>query len=254
MTDTYLLDAHDLTKSFGGVHALKGVTIQIAAGECVALVGDNGAGKSTLVKTLAGVHSPDSGYLSFDGVPRHFGTPQHAREAGIETVYQDLSLCDDLNAVENMFLGRELCKPRLGLLGRPDRKGMTKRATEMLSETGVNIPDLRKQVRSMSGGQRQGLAIAKAASWQSKLIILDEPTAALGVRETAHVEEIIVDLRKRGIAVLIVSHNLRQVFDLVDRIYVLRRGSMVGSRAVANTNSDEIVSMITGLTGSDQYA
>ncbi|MCZ4519342.1 ATP-binding cassette domain-containing protein [Rhodococcus ruber] len=247
MAQEMILEARNLAKSFGGVQALRDASISIRAGEVVAVVGDNGAGKSTFIKTLSGVHEPDSGVLEVLGEPQHFTSPQQARAMGIETVYQDLSLCDDLNVVENMFLGRETSRLSLGWLSVPDRRGMRKRAKEMLAETGVNIPDLRQPVRAMSGGQRQCLAIAKGSSWDSRLIILDEPTAALGVRETAAVEDIIRDLRRRGMAVIIISHNLRQVFDLVDTIWVLRRGEMVGSRAAAATTAEEIIAMITGV-------
>ena len=245
-TSAPLLEAQSLAKHYGGVKALTGVDLQIAPGEHVAVVGDSGVGKSTFWRMVSGAERPDVGTVLFDGVERHFRSPLDARAAGIETVYQDLSLADDLDVIDNLFLGRELFRFRLSGLSVLNRKAMRKRAQELLFEVGVRIPSLSSPIRGMSGGQRQGVAIARAAGWGSKLIVLDEPTAALGVRETAGVEEIIRGLKRNGTAVLLVSHNLRQVFELMDAVFVFRRGQLVGRRQISSTTPEEVVSMITG--------
>jgi ABC-type sugar transport system ATPase subunit len=247
-----LLKAEGISKSYGGVHALRDVGISVHPGEAVGIMGDNGAGKSTLIKVLAGAHAPDSGKLWFDGREHLFESPIDARRAGIETVYQDLSLAEDLDVVGNLFLGRELHHLKLPGLRILDRRSMSRRASELLRDIGVRIPSLRARVRDLSGGQRQGVAIARAAGWGSKLIIMDEPTAALGVQETAGVQEIIRGLKASGTATVMVSHSLRQVFELVDTIWVLRRGSMVGRREVSKTTPEEIVAMITGVTSASE--
>ena len=255
--DAPLLQTTDLAKSYGGVKALKGATISIGRGEHIAIMGDNGAGKSTFVKILSGAQAASGGTIMFDGVQQTFATPIEAREAGIETVYQDLSLADDLDVLTNLFLGREEVFWKLGGLSVLNRRKMSRRATELLSEIGVNVPEVHRTVRGLSGGQRQGIAIARASGWGSKLIIMDEPTAALGLQETAHVHKIIKTLKQRGVAVLLVSHNMQQVMELTDRVYVFRRGDVVGWRRTAETTPDEIVSMITGAKapeGSNQYA
>ncbi|WP_053351533.1 ATP-binding cassette domain-containing protein [Leucobacter musarum] len=241
-----LLEAVGITKHYGGVKALEDATVTVAPGECIGIMGDNGAGKSTFVKILAGAQPATAGTITFDGQEYTFQTPVDAREAGIETVYQDLSLADDLNVMSNLFLGREEKVFNFGGLSVLNRKKMAKRATELLSEIGVNVPKVDSIVSGLSGGQRQGIAIARAAGWGSKLIIMDEPTAALGLQETAHVHSIIKRLKARGVAVIIVSHNMQQVLELTDRVYVFRRGRIVGSRVTAETDSDDIVSLITG--------
>lgn len=241
-----LLDVRALGRRYGGVTAITGLDLSLAAGEHAAIVGDNGAGKSTFVKIISGVEPPDEGGFRFAGAECRFKSPLDARRAGIETVYQDLSLADDLDVVDNLFLGREMFALRAGGLSVLDRRAMRRRAGELLAEVGVKIPSLRDPVRAMSGGQRQGIAIARAAGWGSKLIILDEPTAALGVRETAQVEKIVRGLKRSGTSVLLISHDLRQVFDLVDVVFVFRRGRLAGRRAVADTTPQEVVAMITG--------
>lgn len=241
-----ILRAEGITKRFGGVQALRDVSMQVFPGEHVALVGDNGAGKSTLVKVLTGAEHADEGTLWFAGEERHFHSPLDARRSGIETVYQTLALADHLDVVANLFLGRERYLVRLGPFSVLNRSAMKAEARALLARTGVQIPDLGSMVMGMSGGQRQGVAIARAAGWGSKMIVLDEPTAALGVQETAKVEEIIRTLKTQGVTVLMVSHNLRQVFDLVDTIWVLRHGRMVGSRKAGQVRPQDIVSMITG--------
>lgn len=245
-----LLEARGISKHYGGVKALENATIQVAPGEHIGIMGDNGAGKSTFVKILAGAQPPTSGTIHFGGQRRDFATPVDAREAGIETVYQDLSLADDLNVMSNLFLGREELAFKFGGLSVLNRKKMARRSIELLSEIGVNVPKVDSIVSGLSGGQRQGIAIARAAGWGSRLIIMDEPTAALGLQETGHVHDIIRNLKARGVAVIIVSHNMQQVLELTDRVYVFRRGQVVGSRVTKQTNPDEIVSMITGASTS----
>ena len=209
--------------------ALDDVSIDIVAGQITGLVGDNGAGKSTLIRILSAVLNADSGTIELDGAPVHFASPAEARAAGIETVYQDLALAGNMPVWANIFLGRELLRgpKRLNIL---DKRRMAVEAEAMLSRLSRTMPPIDAPTSQLSGGQRQAIAIARAAAWGSKVIIMDEPTAALGPAETRAVEEVIAGLRDRGFAVLIISHNLEQVFRLVDRVWVLRRGRMIGDR------------------------
>ena len=241
------LRARHISKRFGGVVALDDVSIDVAAGQITGLVGDNGAGKSTLIRILSAVLSPDSGTVEFDGVPVHFTSPAEARAAGIETVYQDLALAGNMPVWANIYLGRELLRgPKpLNVL---DKRRMAVEAEAMLSRFSRTMPPIDAPTLQLSGGQRQAIAIARAAAWGSKVIIMDEPTAALGPAETRAVEEVIAGLRDRGFAVLIISHNLEQVFRLVDRVWVLRRGRIIGDRWLADSTPEEIVGMITGAT------
>jgi ABC-type sugar transport system ATPase subunit len=241
---TPLVRLDRVRKEFGAVVALEEVSLDVRAGEIVALVGDNGAGKSTLVKMIAGVHQPTSGEIVLDGEAVRLANPNESRRHGIEVVYQDLALADNQPVYMNMFLGRELVR---GPLRRLDRARMAAETQQMLDELDVRIPSPRATIRDLSGGQRQGVAIGRATHWAQRLVLMDEPTAALGVQETARVEEIIVRMRERGRAILIVSHSLDQVFRISDRICVLRRGKQVGVRETAQTDGDEIVAMITGL-------
>jgi ABC-type sugar transport system ATPase subunit len=241
---TPLVRLDRVRKEFGAVVALQEVSLDVNAGEIVALVGDNGAGKSTLVKMIAGVHQPTSGEILLDGQPVTLSGPKDARGHGIEVVYQDLALADNQPVYMNMFLGRELVR---GPLRRLDRARMARETQELLDELDVRIPSPRATIRDLSGGQRQGVAIGRATHWAQRLVLMDEPTAALGVQETARVEEIILRMRERGRAILVVSHSLDQVFRISDRICVLRRGTQVGVRETAQTDGDEIVAMITGL-------
>ncbi|MFS4580657.1 ATP-binding cassette domain-containing protein [Phaeobacter sp. C3_T13_0] len=234
----------DIHKAFGGVVAIQDFSLDLKAGEIVALVGDNGAGKSTLIKMISGVYKPTSGRINLDGDAVNFSDASSARSRGIEVVYQDLALVDEQPVYMNMFLGRELTKKPFGLL---DKNRMRKESQELVDELDVRIPSASSTIRDLSGGQRQGIAIARAAHWSSKLILLDEPTAALGVAETARVEDLIASLKERNLAILIVSHSLDQVFRLADRICVLRRGQQIGVRTTAETDKNEIVSMITGV-------
>jgi fructose transport system ATP-binding protein len=249
MADTgdIILRTEGLTKHYGGVRALEDADFELRAGEHVAIVGDNGAGKSTFVRQITGVEHPSAGKMFFEGREVAFKTPIEARDIGIETVFQNLALADDLDIPSNLFLGREEIYFNLGPFSFLNSRRMLARSREALTATGVKIPDLRNKIRNMSGGQRQCVAISRAATFASKLIIMDEPTAALGVQETAQVENIIRGLKTRGIPLILISHNLRQVLDLVDRVWVFRRGRIAGVVDRDKTTGNDIVSMITGV-------
>jgi ABC-type sugar transport system ATPase subunit len=239
-----VLSLEHIQKTFGGVVAIEDLTLDVYPGEVLALVGDNGAGKSTLVKIIAGVHEATRGRMLIDGAEASFQDPSEARDLGIQVVYQDLALADRQPVYMNMFLGRELTT---GPLRRLDRQRMIAETEALLKGLDVRVPSARAAVRDLSGGQRQGVAIARATHWAAKLILMDEPTAALGVAETAKVEDIIRGLKARKLPILLISHNLDQVFRLSDRICVLRRGRQIGIRPTAEVDKNEIVSMITGL-------
>jgi len=243
-TESPVLELQNVHKTFGGITAVEDFSLDLHAGEIVALVGDNGAGKSTLVKIVSGVHAPTSGSIRLEGEDVSFADASMARSLGIEVVYQDLALADQQPVYMNLFLGREAVRGPLRLL---DRKKMMRETQQLVDDLDVRIPSAKATIRDLSGGQRQGVAIARATRWAKKLILLDEPTAALGVAETAKVEKIVASLRERDIAVLIISHSLDQVFRLSDRICVLRRGRQIGVRETAATDKNEIVSMITGV-------
>ncbi|HCI02796.1 MAG: ATP-binding cassette domain-containing protein [Pseudomonadales bacterium] len=242
-----VLEIKGLTKHYGGVHALNDADFTLAPGEHVAIVGDNGAGKSTFVRNLTGVEQRTAGSIKFYGDDIDFASPLEARDAGIETVYQNLALADELDVPANIFLGREKTKFDLGPFSWMDKKAMRQESEQLLQKTGVKIPDLSQSLRGMSGGQRQCVAISRAAGWGEKLIIMDEPTAALGIQETTRVENIIRGLKEQGIPLILISHNLRQVFNLVDRIVVFRQGRIAGTKLASETDGNEIVSMITGV-------
>ncbi|WP_283137489.1 ATP-binding cassette domain-containing protein [Rhizohabitans arisaemae] len=242
------LELDGISKSFGAVRALTDVSMRVGTGEVVALVGDNGAGKSTLIKTIAGTHVRDSGTMSFEGVVVHPRTPKESVRLGIATVYQDLALCDNLDVVANLFLGREPSK--LTVLNSLD---MEKTALELLSRLSVKIKDVRAAVGSLSGGQRQCVAIARSLIGSPRLVVLDEPTAALGVEQTAEVLALIDRLRDDGHAVLMVSHNLADVFDVADRIVCLRLGRVVAEFRVEEATEDAVVAAITGATDSQAH-
>jgi simple sugar transport system ATP-binding protein len=242
-----VLEAREIVKSFGRVEALRGASFTAYPGEVVALVGDNGAGKSTLVKTLVGVHPPDSGEILFDGREVAIPTPHASRELGIETVYQDLSLAAELDPAANMFLGREI--PRAGLLGKfgfLDKKAMRRRSDEAFRELGVRIQDTGAPVANMSGGQRQGIAICRAVTWADKVVFMDEPTAALGVVQTRNVLEQIKRVREQGLSVVLISHNLPEVFEVADRIEVLRLGRRVARLRPQEVSMEDVVAAMTG--------
>jgi fructose transport system ATP-binding protein len=242
-----ILKTEGLTKHYGGVKALQDANFSLAEGEHVAIVGDNGAGKSTFIRQVTGVEIPTSGDVYFDGNLVNFKTPADAKEAGIETVYQNLALADDLDVPSNIFLGKEETYFNFGPFSFLNEKKMHKKSIDVLAKTGIKIPDLKIAMSNMSGGQRQCVAVSRSAGFASKLIIMDEPTAALGVQETAQVENIIKSIKKQGIPLIVISHNLRQVFDLVDKIWVLRQGKIVGCVETSKSNTNEIVSLITGV-------
>ena len=245
-----LLKARGLTRKFGQVTALDGADFDIAPGEVVALIGDNGAGKSTLVKALSGNLAVDSGEVVFDGSPITIENPMRASELGIETVYQDLALAPHLDPAQNMFLGREIARPGiLGRFGFLDNKSMRAEAKEAFDALGATVRSLTSPVGSMSGGQRQAIAIARAVHWASKVVFLDEPTAALGVRQTANVLETIRRVRDRGVGVVFISHSMPHVMSVSDRVQVLRLGHRVATFATAQTSMEELVGTMTGATG-----
>jgi fructose transport system ATP-binding protein len=250
-----ILETKGLTKYYGGVHALSDADFVLRRGEHVAIMGDNGAGKSTFVRQITGVEHPTRGEIVFDGRTVDFANPIEAREAGIEAVFQNLALADDLDVPSNLFLGREKVRFRLGPFSILDKRAMREATIAALEKTGVKIPNLMTTIRNMSGGQRQCVAIARTAAFKSKLVIMDEPTAALGVQETAQVEKIILTLKEAGEPLILISHNMRQVFDLADRIVVFRRGRIVANLAKGETNGQDVVAYITGAkTGADYAA
>jgi D-xylose transport system ATP-binding protein len=241
-----ILKAEGISKYFGSVMALNHVSLSVYEDEVVGLVGDNGAGKSTLVKIISGNFPPDQGALFLEEKKVSFKNPSDARAMGIETVYQDLALCENLDAISNLFIGREICKKFLGF-EILQKRAMEAEAAEILSKIGTNFPSVRTKVETMSGGQRQAVALGRFVGWGRKLVLLDEPTAALGVRETGHVLELVAKTRKeKGVSMILISHNLQHVFQIADRIVVLRHGEVVGTRVTTKTTPDEIVSMITG--------
>jgi len=244
-TSAPILEVRDLSLAFGPVQALRDVNLQLQPGEVTAIVGDNGAGKSTVVRCISGIHKADSGEIEYDGSPVSFHNPEAAREAGIETVHQNLALVDDLTVWQNLYLNREIVHG-IGPVALLDRRAMRKGAQEMVSTLAVNVPAVSSRVRRLSGGQRQAVAICRAAGFSSKLVIMDEPTAALGVQETARVEELIVRLKSEGRAVLLISHNFAQVLRLSDHVWVMRAGRCVAGRRTAETSGEEIVALITG--------
>jgi len=242
-----VLEVEGATKSFGAVAALSDVSLRLGRGEVLAVVGDNGAGKSTLIKCVSGAHRLDRGRVRVEGELVALRSPVHARQHGIETVYQDLSLFDNLSVVANLFAGRELTAPRrTRVLGWLRNRAMTSRVAEILAELEVNVPNLHAPVGLLSGGQRQAIAVARAVTFATRLVILDEPTAALGVRETRNVLRLVKRLPERGVSVIIISHNLEQVAEVADRVMVLRRGAKVGEASPDAEHHDRIVSLIVG--------
>lgn len=237
-----LLSLSGVTKTFGAVNALSDIELHVAAGEVVAIVGDNGAGKSTLVKVLAGVHEPDSGTITFDGTEVSIPDPSASIHLGVATVFQDLALCENLNVVDNLFLGRELGPWRL------DETAMEVRSWELLQQLSARIATVRVPIASLSGGQRQTVAIARSLIGNPRIIILDEPTAALGVAQTAEVLDLIERLKQRGLGVIMISHNMEDVRAVADRIVVLRLGRNNGEFDARSVSSEEVVAAITGAT------
>jgi ABC-type sugar transport system ATPase subunit len=248
---TPILEARDISIRFGGVEALKRVSLQLTPGEVLALAGDNGAGKSTLIKILSGVYHADAGELRFNGRAMQLRDPQDAREQGIETIYQDLALADNLDVGSNIFLGREPTRRKLGFRVI-DRPRMAQVAREVLERLDIVIAQrkLTGPVKMLSGGQRQAIAIGRAIYWKARVLIMDEPTAALGVPEQRKVMALIGSLKAQGVAVILISHNLHDIFAVSDRVVVLRRGEVAGERRIEQTSGDEIVRLMVG----DTYA
>ncbi len=243
-----LLELDGVSKKFGPVQALDRVDFAVDEGEVVGLVGDNGAGKSTMVKTIAGIHSADSGAIRFAGEQVSISKPQDAVALGIATVYQDLALCDNLDVVANLFLGQEVVSLGVGQASRQlDEAKMEHRTGELLSGLSVTIPSLRSEVGTLSGGQRQQVAVARSLLGKPRVVLLDEPTAALGVAQTAQVLDVIRRLREQGLGVVIISHNLVDVFEVADRIFVLRLGRAAGDFSAEETTEEHIVGAITGI-------
>jgi simple sugar transport system ATP-binding protein len=242
-----VLEARQIVKRFGRVQALRGANLTIYPQEVVALVGDNGAGKSTLVKTMVGVHPPDDGEILFEGEPVTVNTPHEARELGIETVYQDLALAAEVDPAANMFLGREILRSGpLGKLGFLDKQAMRRQSDEAFKSLGVRIEDTSARVANMSGGQRQGIAICRAVTWASKIVFMDEPTAALGVVQTRNVLDHIRAVREHGLSVVLISHNMPEVFEVADRIEVLRLGERVARLKPTDVSMEDVVAAMTG--------
>lgn len=241
------LQLRGINKSFGGVQALKNVDFEVYAGEVVGLVGDNGAGKSTLIKTMSGAYVPDEGEILIDGQPVTIQSPQDSTHLGIETVYQDLALCDNLDVVANLWLGREAYRPLIpGVLKVLDETEMERQTIDVLKTLDVKIPSVRLPVASLSGGQRQCIAVAKTILRQPKVVLLDEPTAALGVAQTRQVLNLILRLKERGLAVVVISHNLHDVFEVTDRIIVMRLGRRVATFDTHTIARERVVASITG--------
>lgn len=241
MTGSPRLELRGIDKHFGAVQALSGVDLEINAGEVTALIGDNGAGKSVLIKCVAGIHHADAGTILWEGEPVRVRSPKDSSALGIETVHQDLALCDNLDIVQNMFLGREILRNRV-----LDEDAMERRASETLGSLAVTtVRSIRQVVASLSGGQRQSVAIAKTVLWNSKLVIMDEPTAALGVAQTRMVLDLVRRLADRGLAVIIISHNMNDVLAVADRIAVLHLGRMVANRPASELDAQMLVELMT---------
>jgi ABC-type sugar transport system ATPase subunit len=242
-----LLRVNNLTKRFGGLTAVNNISLDVNIGEVVGLVGDNGAGKSTLIKMVSGVYMPDEGEMFFDGQKLAITSPRDARDKGIETIYQDLALAENLDVGSNIFLGREILHSYLGgVIKTVDRTKMREEAVKALDRLNIQLPSLTQQVLNLSGGQRQAVAIARSIYWNAKLMIMDEPTAALGVHEQRKVLRLVKTLCDQGVPVIIISHNMQDVFAVATRIVVLRRGKKVGERPTDQTTPDEIVSLMVG--------
>jgi ABC-type sugar transport system ATPase subunit len=242
-----LLSVKDVHKRFGGTHASRGVSLELYPGEVLALAGDNGAGKSTLIKMISGVYNPDSGEILYQGQSITNKNTQEVRNLGIETIYQDLALADNLDVGVNLFLGREKMTKAFGFLPVLDRKLMREEAKKSLKDLGIIVNDLTIPVRYLSGGQRQAIAISRAVYWKAKVLIMDEPTAALGVPEQREVKDLIKRLKAQGVGIIFISHNLVDIFDVSDRIVVLERGRKAGERLMSETNEDEVVKLMMGL-------
>jgi simple sugar transport system ATP-binding protein len=241
-----LLEVRHLSKNFGAVQALKDLSMALHPGEVVALAGDNGAGKTTLIKAVSGVYPPSGGEILLDGRPVRFASPQEARAKGIETIYQDLALADNLTIGANIFLGREPMRKALGFIPVLDRRKMAEAARETMALLDFHVSRLDAPVSNFSGGQRQAVAIGRAVFWNARVLIMDEPTAALGVPEQRKVISLIHQLKAQGRGVIFISHNLQDIFAVSDRIIVLRRGVMAGERRISETTHEEVVRLMVG--------
>jgi simple sugar transport system ATP-binding protein len=241
-----LLEVRGLSKHFGAIRALDDFHMSIDPGEVVALAGDNGAGKTTMIKTISGVFQPSAGEIRLKGAPVHFATPQEARDRGIETIYQDLALADNLSIGANIFLGREPMTRMFGFLPVLDRKAMRKAARETMALLDFHVSRLDAPVSNFSGGQRQAVAIGRAVHWDAQILIMDEPTAALGVPEQRKVIALIHQLKAQGRGIIFISHNLQDIFAVSDRIIVMRRGIKAGERRISETTHDEVVKLMIG--------
>lgn len=241
-----LLEVRGLSKHFGAIRALNDFDMTINRGEVVALAGDNGAGKTTMIKTISGVFQPTAGEIRLKGQPVQFATPQEARDQGIETIYQDLALADNLSIGANIFLGREPMTKKFGFLPVLDRKTMRKAAQETMALLDFHVSRLDAPVSNFSGGQRQAVAIGRAVHWDAQVLIMDEPTAALGVPEQRKVISLIHQLKAQGRGIIFISHNLQDIFAVSDRIIVMRRGIKAGERKISETTHDEVVKLMIG--------
>jgi ABC-type sugar transport system ATPase subunit len=242
----YLLEVRNIVKRFGGLVAVNDVSLGVAAGEVVGLLGDNGAGKSTLIKVISGVYRPDEGSIHFRGKEVGIGSPMDALSLGIETIYQDLALAENLNTPANIFLGRERMKRVLGVLPVLDHATMFEESRKVLTKLDIVIPSLRNRIRALSGGQRQAVAISRSIYWDARLLIMDEPTAALGVAEQRKVLDLVNLLKSHGIGIIVISHQMHDVFSVADRLVILRRGEKVAELVTRQTNPDEVVGLIVG--------
>jgi len=242
----YLVETKNITKRFGGLTAVNEVSFGVEAGEIVAVLGDNGAGKSTLIKMISGVHQPDGGQIFVEGKEVNIHSPMDALSMGIETIYQDLALAENMNVYSNIFLGREKTRKAWGLFDVLDSKFMYEESMGVLKKLNIKIPSLRNNVRTLSGGQRQAVAISRSIYWNAQFLIMDEPTAALGVAQQHQVLELVKSLKDHGLGIIIISHQMHDVFAVADRIIVMRRGEKVGDLLKKDTNPDEVVNLIVG--------
>ena len=242
----YLLEVRNIVKRFGGLTAVKDVSLGVNAGEVVGLLGDNGAGKSTLIKVISGVYPAEEGRILFQGREVQINSPLAALAMGIETIYQDLALAENLNTPANIFLGRERLKRWLGLLPVLDNEYMQSESRKVLAKLDIEIPSLRNRIRALSGGQRQAVAICRSIYWEARFIIMDEPTAALGVAEQRKVLDTVRLLKSHGIGIIVISHQMHDVFAVADRLVIMRRGEKVAERLTRETNPDEVVGLIVG--------
>lgn len=242
----YLVETKNITKRFGGLTAVDKVSFGVAAGEIVAVLGDNGAGKSTLIKMISGVHQPDGGQIFIQGKEVDIHSPMDALSMGIETIYQDLALAENMNVYSNIFLGREKTKKAWGIFDVLDSEFMFNESQGVLEKLNIKVPSLRNNVRTLSGGQRQAVAISRSIYWNAKFLIMDEPTAALGVAQQHQVLDLVKSLKDHGLGIIIISHQMHDVFAVADRIVVMRRGEKVGDLKKEETNPDEVVNLIVG--------